>query len=97
LLGAIFIRSGLGSRQIGPGGSRIPGHVQMLRMQGQVSIGIPVGGCLMQLAAARLQQRPVNAVTHQGMNEGKAAIILRQELLIDQVRGLVTLVAQKMA
>ena len=51
----------------------------------------------MQFAPARLQQRPINAVTHQGMNESKAAAIFNQELLIDQMRGLVTLVGEKMA
>ena len=96
---SVPIRNGDGfrSREIGRGSPTVFGHIQMLCVQRQISFGVPVGRCPMQLASARLQQRAIDAVTHQGVNEGEAAAILRQELLIDQMRGLVTLIAQKMA
>ena len=50
----------------------------------------------MQFASARLQQRAIDAVAHQGMNERKTAAILPQELLIDQILGLIGRIAQKM-
>jgi len=96
LLGAIVRRGGFRRGKISFGRPGIFGHVEMLGLQRRVALAIPIGSGTVQLAPARLQERGIHALAHQGMNEGEAGAVLAQELLIDQVAGLVSRIAKQM-
>src|SRR5215475_14193188 len=89
--------SGFGGRQVSSSSSGVFGLVQMQGVQRQVAPSVPVGGGAMQLAPARLQQRAIDAIAHQRVNEGKAAAVLLQELLIDEMCRLVVGIVKKMS